>query len=187
MTHGRVVTEHDVHAGRLVSGRRTIPTCIAVEAGQADLFLSGYLGIDFITRGLAVYRLLDAVVTFHRGLAGAGRNDPVRHPHRAFLPPGGNPPVPFPLRRDGQRRAAAHHARRLCRFLHRAELDAGKGIVRPRHRPPPDNGQAAGRLAGTGADVPGELQRRPARPPPRGDLAGCFGPLFADLPCAEPA
>ncbi|MDD2502037.1 MAG: beta-ketoacyl synthase N-terminal-like domain-containing protein, partial [Geobacter sp.] len=61
MTNGRVITEHDIfpHAWYLDGGR--IPTCIAVEAGQADLFLSGYLGIDFITRGLAVYRLLDAV------------------------------------------------------------------------------------------------------------------------------
>ena len=30
-----------------------IPTCIAVESGQAVLMLSGYLGIDFETRGLA--------------------------------------------------------------------------------------------------------------------------------------
>ena len=56
----------------LVSRRGRIPTCIAVEAGQADLFLSGYLGIDFLTRGLAVYRLLDAAVTFHRPLPGIG-------------------------------------------------------------------------------------------------------------------
>jgi len=45
---------------------------VCVEAGQADLFLSGYLGIDFQTRGLAVYRLLDAVVSFHRGLPVVG-------------------------------------------------------------------------------------------------------------------
>ena len=50
-----------------------IPTCIAVESGQADLFLSAYLGIDFETKGLAVYRLLDAVVTFHDDLPTAGR------------------------------------------------------------------------------------------------------------------
>jgi acyl transferase domain-containing protein/3-hydroxymyristoyl/3-hydroxydecanoyl-(acyl carrier protein) dehydratase len=69
---GRVVTEHDIHDGAwyLDSGR--IPPCIAIESGQADLFLSGYLGIDFVTRGLAVYRLLDATVTFHRGLPGPG-------------------------------------------------------------------------------------------------------------------
>jgi len=50
-----------------------IPTCIAVEAGQADLFLSGYLGIDHISKGLAVYRLLDAKITFHGSLPEAGQ------------------------------------------------------------------------------------------------------------------
>ena len=42
-----------------------IPTCIAVEAGQADLFLSGYLGIDLAVRGLRTYRLLDAAQREH--------------------------------------------------------------------------------------------------------------------------
>jgi 3-hydroxymyristoyl/3-hydroxydecanoyl-(acyl carrier protein) dehydratase len=70
---GRVITEHDIHVGAWYLDGGVIPTCIAVEAGQADLFLSGYLGIDFETRGLAVYRLLDAVVTFHRSLPGPGR------------------------------------------------------------------------------------------------------------------
>jgi PfaB family protein len=68
MTSGRVITEHDVTADRWYLDGGRIPTCVAVEAGQADLFLSGYLGIDFISKGKAVYRLLDAVVTFHRGL-----------------------------------------------------------------------------------------------------------------------
>ncbi|MFM9970034.1 MAG: beta-ketoacyl synthase N-terminal-like domain-containing protein, partial [Burkholderiales bacterium] len=43
MSHGRVVTEHDIHAGAWYLDGGKIPTCIAVEAGQADLFLSGYL------------------------------------------------------------------------------------------------------------------------------------------------
>ncbi len=68
LSNGRVVTEHDVTADRWYLDGGRIPTCIAVEAGQADLFLSGYLGIDFISKGKAVYRLLDAVVTFHRTL-----------------------------------------------------------------------------------------------------------------------
>ena len=72
MTHGRVITEHDIRAGAWYLDYGRIPTCIAVEAGQADLFLSGYLGIDFQTKGKAVYRLLDAKVCFHRGLPGAG-------------------------------------------------------------------------------------------------------------------
>jgi acyl transferase domain-containing protein/3-hydroxymyristoyl/3-hydroxydecanoyl-(acyl carrier protein) dehydratase len=72
LTAGRIVTEHDVLpcAWYLDGGR--IPPGIAIESGQADLFLSGYLGIDFETKGTAVYRLLDAAVTFHRGLPGPG-------------------------------------------------------------------------------------------------------------------
>lgn len=72
MQPGRVVTEHTVRPDRWYLEKDRIPTAISVEAGQADLFLSGFLGIDFQTRGLAVYRLLDAVVTFHRGLPRVG-------------------------------------------------------------------------------------------------------------------
>lgn len=72
MGSGRVVTEHTVRADRWYLEAGRIPTAIAVESGQADLFLSGFLGIDFQTRGLAVYRLLDAVVSFHRGLPRVG-------------------------------------------------------------------------------------------------------------------
>src|SRR5262249_40296679 len=72
LSAGRVITEHDIHPAAWYLDTGRIPTCIAIEAGQADLFLSGYLGIDFRTRGLAVYRLLDAVVAFHRRLPGPG-------------------------------------------------------------------------------------------------------------------
>ncbi len=72
MGQGRVVTEHDVlpEAWYLDGGRA--PVCIAVEAGQADLFLSGYLGIDHHVKGERTYRLLDAEIVFHRGLPRAG-------------------------------------------------------------------------------------------------------------------
>ena len=73
MKAGSCVTEHDVlHDGWYLDAGR-IPTCIAVEAGQADLFLSGYLGIDSQTKGNAVYRLLDAIVTFHDHLPKPGQ------------------------------------------------------------------------------------------------------------------
>ena len=81
--------------------------CIAVEAGQADLFLSGFLGIDFQTRGLAVYRLLDAVVTFHRGLPRVGETIRYDIHIDEFFRQGDTLAVPLPLRRHGQRRAAA--------------------------------------------------------------------------------
>ncbi len=73
MGSGRVVTEHDIHPGAWYLDAGVIPTCIAVESGQADLFLSAFLGIDFETEGLAVYRLLDAAVTFDRPLPEAGK------------------------------------------------------------------------------------------------------------------
>jgi 3-hydroxymyristoyl/3-hydroxydecanoyl-(acyl carrier protein) dehydratase len=69
---GRVVTEHDVlpQAWYLDGGRA--PVCISVEAGQADLFLCSYLGIDHAVKGKRSYRLLDAVVKFYRGLPRPG-------------------------------------------------------------------------------------------------------------------
>ncbi len=72
MAEGRIVTEHDVRPGAwYVEGGRVAP-CVAMEAGQADLVLSGYLGVDFLTQGQSVYRLLDATVTFHRRLPVVG-------------------------------------------------------------------------------------------------------------------
>ncbi len=72
MGSGKVVTEHDVreNAWYLDGGRA--PVCISVEAGQADLFLCSYLGIDLMVKGKRTYRLLDAEVTFHRGLPEPG-------------------------------------------------------------------------------------------------------------------
>src|SRR5262249_20354924 len=72
LARGRVVTEHAVRADRWYLEAGRIPTAISVEAGQADLFLSGFLGIDCETRGLAVYRLLDGVDTCDRGLPKVG-------------------------------------------------------------------------------------------------------------------
>jgi len=68
LTSGRVVTEHDVRPGAWYLDTGRVPVCIAVEAGQADLFLCAYLGIDLKAKGERVYRLLDASVVFHRGL-----------------------------------------------------------------------------------------------------------------------
>lgn len=65
---GSMITEHDVkHDAWYLDGGHA-PVCIAVEAGQADLFLSAYMGIDKVVQGKRAYRLLDAVVEFHREL-----------------------------------------------------------------------------------------------------------------------
>ncbi len=69
---GRIVTEHVIQPGAWYLDDDRVAPCIAMEAGQADLVLSGYLGVDFETRGQAMYRLLDATVTFHGGLPDVG-------------------------------------------------------------------------------------------------------------------
>lgn len=70
---GRIVTEHNVlPPGGWYLENGHMPASLAVEAGQADLFLASFLGLDFITRGLARYRLLDAEVTMRRDLPRAG-------------------------------------------------------------------------------------------------------------------
>ena len=77
MDSGRVVTEHDVLPGAWYLDGDRAPVCISVEAGQADLFMCSYLGIDHQVKGSRAYRLLDAVVTFHRGLPRPG--DTIRY------------------------------------------------------------------------------------------------------------
>lgn len=69
---GRVVTEHDVLPDAWYLDGGYAPVCISVEAGQADLFLCSYLGIDHAVKGERSYRLLDATVKFHRGLPRPG-------------------------------------------------------------------------------------------------------------------
>ena len=186
MTRGRVVTEHDVlEDGWYLDGGK-IPTSLAVESGQADLFLSGYLGIDFRTRGLAVYRLLDAVVTFHRGLPGPG--EVIRYDiriHEFFRQDetylfrfgfeatvGGEPLLTM---RDG-----------CAGFFSEAELASGRGIVRrpidlrPLPGVRPDDWSP---LAPTGVESYDDRQIDALR---RGDHAAAFGAAFEGLGLRDP-
>jgi len=182
MTSGRVVTEHDVLPGAWYLDGGRIPTCVAVEAGQADLFLSGYLGIDFITRGHAVYRLLDAVVTFHRELPKPGevivydirierffrQNDTYLFRFNFESTVNGEPLLSM---RNG-----------CAGFFSEAELAAGKGIVKGAL----DQRPRSGKLPADWQElVPMEQAAYSAAQLDRlreGDLAGCFGDAFASLP-----
>jgi len=69
---GTIWTETDVmkdswylHHGRMPSG-------IFIEAGQADLLLISWLGIDFINKGERAYRLLGCELVFHGDLPEPG-------------------------------------------------------------------------------------------------------------------
>jgi PfaB family protein len=64
----RITTEYDIphDAWYLCNGQ--VPWAVVVEAGQCDLLLISYLGIDFENRGERVYRLLDCTLTFLEAL-----------------------------------------------------------------------------------------------------------------------
>ncbi|WP_224389756.1 beta-ketoacyl synthase N-terminal-like domain-containing protein [Pseudonocardia sp. ICBG1293] len=63
---GTIRTETDVEPGSWYldpAGR--MPTGLMIEAGQADLLLISWMGVDLLNRGERVYRLLGCEVTFH--------------------------------------------------------------------------------------------------------------------------
>ncbi len=186
MTHGRVVTEHDIepNAWYLDCGR--IPTCIAVEAGQADLFLSGWLGIDLETQGLAVYRLLDAVVTFHDALPRPGTT--IRYDIRInqFFRQGETWLFRFEFDATVAGRSLLTMREGCAGFFSAKALAAGKGIVHTALDRQPRPGK---RPADWTDPVPmsaesySDQQLTALR---HGDLANCFGPAFRDLPLDNP-
>jgi PfaB family protein len=186
MTSGRVVTEHDIHPDSWYLDGGRIPTCIAVEAGQADLFLSGYLGIDFITRGMAVYRLLDAVVTFHRELPGPGETIHYDIGIERFFRQGETWLFHFFFEATVAGKPLLSMRDGCAGFFSAAELEAGKGIVRPALDLRPTSGR---RPVDWQELVPMAVESYDGTRLARlraGDLAGCFGPLFARLKIVRP-
>ncbi|HZV03656.1 MAG TPA: hypothetical protein VE999_01070, partial [Gemmataceae bacterium] len=180
LTSGRVVTEHDIHPGAWYLDAGRIATCIAIEAGQADLFLSGYLGIDFQTRGLAVYRLLDAAVTFHRSLPRPGQT--IRYDIRIerFFRQGDTYLFKFQFDGSVDGEPLLTMKNGCAGFFTAAELAAGKGVVqtaldtRPRPGIQPDD---TAELPAIGKESYSAQQLDALR---AGDPEGCFGSLFAE-------
>jgi PfaB family protein len=185
-TSGSIITEHDVLLdGWYLDGGR-IPTCIAVEAGQADLFLSGYLGIDHITKGLAVYRLLDAKITFHGSLPKPG--EVIRydiHIDQFFKQ---DETYLFRFNFEGivNGQPLLTMTEGCAGFFTQAELDAGKGIVqtelekRPQAGKLPDNWQTPVPMS---IESYSDQQLNALRD---GNLAECFGETFSSLKLNRP-
>lgn len=68
-----VSTEYDVPHGAWYLTDGQVPPAVAIEAGQSDLLLISYLGVDFRNRGERLYRLLDSTLTFHGDLPTEGQ------------------------------------------------------------------------------------------------------------------
>jgi 3-hydroxymyristoyl/3-hydroxydecanoyl-(acyl carrier protein) dehydratase len=178
---GRIVTEHLVQPGAWYLDNGRVAPCIVMEAGQADLVLSGYLGVDFVTRGLAVYRLLDATVTFHRGLPGPGAV--LRYDIRitGFFRQGTT--ILFRFEFDATLYGAPMLTMRggCAGFFTPEELASGKGIVphavELKSQPEPRSGPIAGLIP----TAPGCLDEHRVEALRRGDLARALGSPFDRL------
>jgi 3-hydroxymyristoyl/3-hydroxydecanoyl-(acyl carrier protein) dehydratase len=163
-----------------------MPTCIAVEAGQADLFLSGYLGIDFISKGKAVYRLLDAVVTFHRGLPVPG--DVVRYDIKIdhFFRQDQTYLFRFNFEGTVNGEPLLSMQKGIAGFFTEQELAAGKGIIHtkldlmPQPGVKPDDWRDLAPLTVESYD---ENQVNAVY---AGDLGAAFGELFNNLNLVKP-
>jgi PfaB family protein len=182
---GRVVTEHDILPGAWYLDAERIAPCVAIEAGQADLFLSGYLGIDFETKGLAVYRLLDATVVYHRGLPGPG--EMIRYDIRInqFFRQGTTILFRFEFDAtvDGEPLLTMRDG--CAGFFTAEELAAGRGIVAPaiERRTRPDGGEPKGfALVPFARGAMTELEVDAVR---AGELGAGFGAPFDRLPAGE--
>ncbi|MEH0542064.1 3-hydroxyacyl-[acyl-carrier-protein] dehydratase FabA [Streptomyces sp. B21-105] len=68
-----ITTEYDVPDDAWYAVDGGVPPAVTVEAGQCDLLLVSYLGIDFRNRGERVYRLLDSSLIFHGDLPRTGQ------------------------------------------------------------------------------------------------------------------
>jgi PfaB family protein len=186
MTRGRVVTEHDVLPGAWYLDCGRIPTCIAVEAGQADLFLSSFLGIDFQTRGLAMYRLLDAKVCFHRSLPGPGET--IRYDIRIerFFQQSGVWLFKFNFESTVNGQPLLTMTEGCAGFFTPLDLAAGKGVIRTALQLKPQPGK---RPADWEDFVPMAVESYSAAQLDalrEGDLVACFGEKFAGLKLAKP-
>jgi PfaB family protein len=66
-------TEYDVPVDAWYAVDGGVPPAVAIEAGQCDLLLISYLGIDFRNKGKRVYRLLDSTLVFIGDLPKTGQ------------------------------------------------------------------------------------------------------------------
>ena len=186
MASGRIVTEHDVLEGAWYLDGGRISTCIAVEAGQADLLLSGYLGIDAETKGRAVYRLLDAVITFHSELVGPGQTIVYDIRILRFFRQGDTWLFRFQFDATVGGRPMMTMREGTAGFFTQGELDAGKGIVQSNLEQRP---QAGTRPHDWLELVPMHKESYDAERLEAlraGDLAKAFGGEFAGLGVGRP-
>ena len=69
---GTIWTETDITEDSWYLHDGHMPAGIMIEAGQSDLLLISWMGVDFLNKGERVYRLLGCELTYHGGLPHPG-------------------------------------------------------------------------------------------------------------------
>ncbi len=185
---GNVTTEHDILPGAWYLDCGRIPTCIAVEAGQADLFLAGYLGIDARTKGKAMYRLLDAEVTCHQGMPRPGTTIHYDINIERFAQNGDIWLFFFNYESRVDGRPFISMKKGCAGFFTPEELAKGKGVVLTDE----EQAAAAGKAPeGWTPPAPFTAEKETYTDAQMdalraGRYADCFGPAFAGLPLSRP-
>lgn len=182
MQGGSIQTAHDINADSWYLDHQRIPVAIAVEAGQADLFLCSLLGIDFHNCGQAVYRLLDAQITFSQPLPTAGTtiiydiniDKFFRHGNNWFFN------FRFVATIDGQEFLRMENG--CAGFFSATQLAMGRGLFRGK----PKTVDARDRLPLYTSMVDESYSSQQLDCLRRGDFVGCFGGNFANLSLIDP-
>ncbi len=178
---GQVVTEHDVHPGAWYLDGGRVPVCIAIEAGQADLFLCSYLGIDLAVKGERSYRLLDAVATFHEGLPRPG--DVIRYEIKInrFVRQGQTYLFFFEFKGFIGDRHVITMENGCAGFFTPEEVRESGGIVLKKEELLPRQGTVEEGWQPLVPAEPAAYDDQQVDALRQGDLAACFGPAFDGL------
>ncbi len=186
LTSGRIITEHDVEPDAWYLDNGCMPVCMAVEAGQADLFLSSYLGIDLAVKGKRSYRLLDAEIHFHRHLPREG--EVIRYDIHIdkFVKQGDIYLFFFRFEGtiDGEPLLTMQNG--CAGFFTPDEVKNSGGLILTEESRRPQKGRIVGEYRPL---VPVEFESYDDEQVwalREGDLATCFGEFFEDLPLENP-
>lgn len=182
---GYIQTAHDVRDDAWYLDHNTIPLSVAVEAGQADLFLCSWLGIDFINKGNAVYRLLDAQITCMRPLPSPPATIIYDIHIDRFFKHGTNWFFKFRFVATVNGETLLRMENGCAGFFTAAQLAAGRGIPAvQRQRAAAQQAQvAAWPLTWQGDENVSETQLAALR---AGQLVECFGKDFSELQLRKP-
>ncbi len=178
LTAGHLVTEHDVRPNAWYLDGDRAPVCIAVEAGQADLFLCAYLGIDLAVKGRRVYRLLDAGVVFHRDLPLPGETIRYRIEIEKFIRQGETWLFFFGFEGTIDDQPLISMTGGCAGFFTPEEIENSGGIVRTAEERTPQNGRLDPRWTELVPQAPASFDDTALEALRAGDLGAGFGPDF---------